>query len=294
MHKVSCPTEKVYNETKLSPMENLCATIKLLHDSGFDAYDLSLCDANQERRELFSHENFRESAHELRRYTDSVGLPCNQSHAFFPSSYGDERDEDIFQTLVENIETAAIVGAEIIVIHPKQHLCYAEHPRELFQMNVAFYKKLIPYAETFGIRIATENMWQYNVASHVPTDAVCSRAWEFCELIDAVDSPWLVGCLDLGHATLMKANVPDFIRAMGNRLQALHIHDVSLDKDSHTLPYTMKTDYTPILGALKEIGYQGDITFECHGFLQGFPKELLPSATRLMADIGKYFRTQIQ
>ncbi len=294
MHRVSCPVEKLYSETKYTPLENLCATIQLLHDSGFDAYDLSLCDTTQERRELFSHENYRETAQQLRRYADAIGIPCNQSHAFFPTSFGDGRDEDVFQTLVENIEASAIVGAEIIVIHPNQHLCYAEHPRELFEMNIAFYKKLIPYAEKFGVRIATENMWQYNVPSRVPTDSVCSRAWEFCELIDAVNSPWLVGCLDLGHAALMKTDIPQFIRTMGNRLQALHIHDVDLEKDSHTLPYTMKIDYAPILEALKEIGYQGDITFECNNFFQRFPKELLPSAAKLMADIGKYFRTQIQ
>ena len=40
---------------------------------------------------------------------------------------------------------------------------------------------------------------------------------------------------------------------------------------------------------LHEIGYQGDITFEAGTFFRNFPEPLLPSAAKLMADVGKYF-----
>ena len=40
-------------------------------------------------------------------------------------------------------------------------------------------------------------------------------------------------------------------------------------------------------------GYEGDTTFEAMGFVKPFPKELYPSAFRLMADVGHYFASEI-
>lgn len=270
-------------------------TIKAIKDAGFDAYDFSLYGMTKEDAEL-SVENFRTTAMELRKYADEIGIACNQAHAPFPSSVGDEqKDEWIFSRLVDAIETASIVGAKCIVIHPKQHLCYAEYSRELFEINVEFYKQLIPYAEKFGVKIATENMWQCNNGAKTPSDSVNSRAWEFNQLIDEVGSEWLVGCLDIGHVSLMGADIPKFIHQMGNeRLQALHVHDTDFVKDLHTLPFTQKIDYHAVSKALGEIDYQGEFTFEANGFLQKFPDELLSSALKLMADTGKYLAHQIE
>lgn len=271
------------------------ATIKAIKDAGFDAYDFSLYGMTKEDAEL-SAENFRITAMELRKYADEIGIVCNQAHAPFPSSVGDEeKDKWIFSRLVDAIETASIVGAECIVIHPKQHLCYAECARELFDINVEFYKQLIPYAEKYGVKIATENMWQCNNGAKAPSDSVNSRAWEFNQLIDEVGSQWLVGCLDIGHVSLMGADIPKFIHQMGNeRLRALHVHDTDFVKDLHTLPFTQKIDYHAVSKALGEIDYQGEFTFEANGFLQKFPDELLSSALKLMADTGKYLAHQIE
>jgi hypothetical protein len=114
-------------------------------------------------------------------------------------------------------------------VHPKQHLPYMENREALLQMNIEFYNRLIPYCEKYNIMVATENMWQQNRISRAVIDSTCSRAWEFNKYIDAIDSPWIVGCLDVGHVSLMSTSIPDFIRAMGkDRLQALHIHDTDM------------------------------------------------------------------
>ena len=270
-------------------------TIKMIKDAGFDAYDFSLYGMTKEDEEL-SVEHFRTTAVELKRYADEIGIICNQAHAPLISSVGEkQKDEWIFSRLVDAIEVASIVGAECIVVHPKQHLCYAEHAKELFEINVEFYRNLIPYAEKFGVKIATENMWQCNNGAKTPTDSVCSRAWEFNQLLDEVGSEWLVGCLDIGHVSLMRADIPKFIHQMGNRrLQALHVHDTDFVKDLHTLPFTQKIDYHAVTKALGEIDYQGEFTFEANGFIQSFPNELLLSALRLMADTGKYLAHQIE
>lgn len=282
---VSCPTEVL--EAKLSGLDN---TIRLLADVGFDAYDITLCGMYKNDEHWANLDSYKEEASRLRALADKLGIACNQSHAPFPSSVGDdEKDAVIFNKIVRSMEVASILGAKIIVVHPKQHLPYADNREELFRMNVEFYKSLIPYCEKFGIKVATENMWQRNANSKAIVDSTCSRAKEFCEYIDAVDSEWLVGCLDLGHIALVGGDIPNFIRTMGkDRLRALHVHDVDFISDIHTLPYTEQIDFDAVAAALAEIGYEGDMTFEAMKFFKGFPSELIPDAARLMCAVGKH------
>ena len=147
--------------------------IKIIADAGFDAYDISLFDLTKDEYQ-FNRDDYVEIAKDLRSYADSLGIVCNQSHAPYPSSTGNpEKDEKIFEKIVRAMEIASILGAKIIVVHPKQHLVYSEHPDELFNINVEFYKSLIPYCEKFGIKVACENMWQCNNGNKVPSDSTC-------------------------------------------------------------------------------------------------------------------------
>lgn len=287
--RVSCPTEIL--DAKFS----LRDTIRLLKEAGFDCFDLSMCSSSQEIQQLLTADNYAEQARDLRRFTDELGIACNQTHTPFPTSLGDVNDEYRFQMQIRALEISGIMGANIAVVHPNQHLNYADRQRELFPMNVDFYKRLIPYAEKFGVKIATENMYQANNGSQIPSDSVCSRSWEFCELIDAVNSPWLVGCLDIGHVSLMGADIEKFIRDMGpNRLQALHIHDTDFVHDSHTLPFTLSINYETVAKTLGEIGYRGDFTFEAGSFFRKFPAQLCLPAAKLMCETGRYLANIIE
>ena len=58
------------------------------------------------------------------------------------------------------------------------------------------------------------------------------------------------------------------IRALGHRLQALHIHDNDRWHDSHQIPFSMSIDFAPIAAALKEIGYKGWFTLEADYYLK--------------------------
>lgn len=278
--------------SKLSEKE----AVKVIADAGFDAYDISLFKLTREEAYLFNRPDYVEIAKDLRKYADSLGIVCNQSHAPFPTSTGkEEEDKVIYEKVVRAMEIASILGAKIIVVHPKQHLIYAEHPDELFQMNVEFYKSLIPYCEKFGIKVAAENMWQWYNGNKVPSDSTCSRAWEFCKYLDAIDSEWIVGCLDIGHVSLMNADIPEFIRKMGNkRLQALHIHDTDYKADKHTIPFAEKIDFVAMCKALAEIDYKGDFTFEADAFYRGIPAELYPAATKYMCEVGRYLISEFE
>ncbi len=249
--------------------------IRKIAAAGFDAFDLSLFRmfSDAENYEM-NRDDYRDYARHLRAVADECGIVCNQSHAPFSSSTGDPaEDERRFGLIVRAMEIASILGAENIVVHPKQHLCYYDDgvPEMLEDMNMAFYRKLIPYCEEYGINVAVENMWQRHQRMGRIWHSTCSTPDEFCRYIDRLHSPRIVGCLDIGHVSLVDEDTAAFIRALGPRLRCLHVHDTDLTNDLHTLPFFGKIDFDAICRALAEIDYTGDITFEADNFFNFTP-----------------------
>lgn len=268
-------------------------SVEILAKAGYDAYDMTFMNSVKDTDPLLS-ENFREEAAALRKYADSLGIVCNQAHAPFPTSVGDEvKDEEIFKTVVRSMEASAILGAKIIVVHPKQHLNYRTNADKLQELNREFYARLIPYCEKFGIKVGVENMWQRNPvgpdnAKKSIVDSTCSRVEEFCRYVDLQNSEWIVACLDLGHISLTGEDVEYMIRGLGpKRLQALHVHDTDGINDLHTLPFTACNDYPMIVKTLADIGYEGDLTFEADNFFAKFPKEMYQDVADFMQKTGR-------
>ncbi len=263
--------------------------IRILAGSGFDAFDLSLFRPVDDNDKLYKR-NFRAYAKSLRDLADSLGIRCNQSHAPFPSSVGDpEKDAEIFKSIVHAMEIASILGADHIVVHPKQHMPYRENAAKLKEINMRFYNELIPYCKKFGIKVALENMWQMNpIGGKTIVDSTCSRVEEFCDYLDTLDSPYFGACLDTGHVSLCGEDMGVMIRGLGKRLKALHVHDTDGYRDLHTLPYTAGNDFGMIMRLLSEIGYEGDLTFEADTFYRGFTVELYPDVAAFMGKVGRH------
>lgn len=269
--------------------------IQILAQAGFDAFDFSFFQMNAQKDYEMNRPDFREYAARLRAEADRCGIACSQAHAPFPTGVGEPaKDEEIFQSVLRAMEAASILGAGTIVVHPIHHLPYSTHAAELKEQNMAFYRRLVPYCEKFHIRVACENMWQHNRKAGRIIDSVCSRPEEFRDYLDAVGSPWVVACLDVGHTALTDEDLAHCVRVLGKKhLQALHVHDNDLRQDSHTLPFTLDIDFSALTAALAEIGYEGDFTFEADSFLEKMPLELESDALRFMHSVGRYLISQI-
>lgn len=269
--------------------------VRILAKAGFDAVDWSFFEMLNDDCH-WCGDGWEEHAKRLKAVGDECGIGFAQAHAPFPSSKGEEPfDSVIRERILRAMRAAAIMGVEKIVVHPLQHLTYAQNRRELYDMNIRFYRSLVPYCEEYGIRVCVENMWQYDQRRRYIVDSVCAQPDEFCSMLDDIGSEWIVGCLDIGHSALVGIEPADFIRAMGSkRLRALHVHDVNYVRDCHTMPFVEKLDWESIAAALGEIGYEGDFTFEADNFLYPFPKELEPDASALMAKVGRYLISRIE
>lgn len=269
--------------------------IRILAKAGFDAIDWSFFGMEADMG-IWCTDAWREHALALREIGAQCGIGFSQAHAPFPSTTGQEPyDTKIRKWILRSMEAAALMGVRNIVVHPVQHLEYARNREQLWQENLSFYRSLVPYCEEFGIRVCAENMWQRDGRRNYIVDSVCASPEEFSALLDELDSPWIVGCLDIGHCALVGREPQDVIRAMGaKRIQALHVHDVNYVRDCHNMPFMEGLDWEAIASALAEIGYEGDFTLEADEFFRKMPPALMPEASILMAKTGRYLMERIQ
>ncbi|MBE7084358.1 MAG: sugar phosphate isomerase/epimerase [Clostridiales bacterium] len=244
--------------------------IELVAKAGFDAYDFSLI-SNIVRYDYktkvgvyadtpLSGSEYLKYVKELKKVAEDNGIFCNQSHAPFPSYVPFIQDH-----IKRAIECAAEAGAKICVVHPNNFKDAKE--------NAEMFLELLPFAKAHGIKIATENMWDWNDEKDEASVAACSHHEDFLAHIKEVNDEYFVACLDIGHAEMKGLNTSavQMIRTLGRHLQALHIHDNDKKHDSHWIPFSMQIDFDEILRALKEIDYQGDFTLECDAYMTECP-----------------------
>ena len=119
--------------------------------------------------------------------------------------------------------------------------------------------------------------------------ASCGRVEELVECVDAVNSEYLVACLDVGHSTALGYDAGDAVRMLGKRIGCLHIHDNDGRRDLHLLPYHGVTNWKHFTEALKEIGYNGTMSLETSlcKLMPGLSEMLMDEGNRWVAKIMK-------
>ena len=260
--------------------------VELVAKAGFDAWDFSLFGivkrdgATGELTDgapCLSKANYIAYAKELRKIGEDLGIHCNQSHA--PLSTG---TPGMPEYLKRAIECTAVAGGKICVVHPVGN--------EGTERNVELYNELLPFAREHGVKIAAENLFRWNEKTDTIMEAACSNHETFLELIEAVGDPYLVACLDIGHAEMQGLNTSaeQMVLTLGKHIQALHIHDNGKIRDDHQIPFSMNIDYGKIVRALKKVGYSGYFTLEADNFLPQYNEDnVLDGLRKLRHAVGR-------
>ena len=227
---------------------------------------------------------------DLAKYAASKGIAICQAHAPFPSSYDDEeKTEKRFKEIVQSMKNAAYLGAPMIVVHPCTHLDFSidGNPELLFEYNLNFYRRLIPYAEEIGIKIAIEN---------ISRNSITSTPERLNRLYDTLNNPVFTICFDVGHCLFQNVDPGEAIRKIGARLVdgCTHVHDNFGDTDAHTLPYYGKVDWEEVMKALAEIGYRGELNYEASNFIKDVPTDLYVDGLIYMAKVGHYLISRFE
>ena len=114
-------------------------------------------------------------------------------------------------------------------------------------------------------------------------------------MIAALDSPWFVVCVDVGHAGLTGIEPQSLIRGLDNKtLKALHIHDNDYLDDSHNVPYAGKLNWDEIMKALKDIDYKGDFTLEVVAYLKKMDDAFIEEALAYCAKTGRHLMGKME
>jgi len=228
--------------------------ISLLKEVGFEAYDFSMF--RVDKLSYLGDDDYIEKAKALRKYADSIGIVCNQAHAPFPIYLENkEEQKERFKIVTRAIEIASILGAKLIVCHPKNTYT-PEQNKEVFSL----YQDV---AKRCHIKIALENMWNWDKEKDKAVFASCSSVEDFKKCLSLLDRRYFTCLLDIGHAEMMDfTNAVEMIEGLGSEIEGVHIHDNDKHLDNHAFPFTMNIDFKPIMKALRKVGYKGDLTSE--------------------------------
>lgn len=253
----------------------LYKTLDVFAEAGFEGIDF-----NADLEEYCNDTHDEAFYKSIKEYAREKGLTIVQAHSPLASSFSDEeRNKLRNQETIKSIKHSAWLGAEMIVIHPCKHIDYRDNNYDLMmEYNLNFYKKLIPYAEEYNIKIAIENIGK----------SITETPEGLLELVDLLDNDIFTICYDVGHANICEQDPVEMIRKLGNRIGCTHIHDNDGIHDSHTLPYYGVIDWEGVMKALAEVGYKGNLNYEAGLFVKRSPIDLRQESANYMAAIGKH------
>lgn len=269
--------------------------IRILAQAGFECIDYSMMQMGDENSPL-NQPDYREYARFLRTYGESLGVTFNQGHAPYVFDWNKENvfDDVVIPLVSKSLEIASIMGIDTVVVHPFQYPTYFHHIDLIWEKNLEYYSKLLPYAQKYGVRIALENVFKLD-ARNIAVPGACADPDRYVKAIDTLNDPHIVACVDVGHACLVGDDPTKLIYALGHdRLKALHIHDNNAVTDEHLMPYLGKIDWGAVAKALADIDYDGVFTFETFRFFEKFEDDFLPTVAGWVYDMGKYLVNKIE
>jgi sugar phosphate isomerase/epimerase len=267
--------------------------VGLCKQAGFNRLDYNYTDFQADILKM-SWEEEERMAQAIRAAAEDAGAVFAQMHGpiqgpnFAALYHG--MDLDAFLALARrSIRTAAILGAPWVVFHPGNRTDDYAPLESNFEFNKTFFQKLIPELEKTGVGIALENMYDRR---HPRTGLIVRHfaavPEALCELTDRIDHPLVGICWDTGHGHLQGLPQGDSLRIIGRRLKATHIQDNDRMKDQHLFPYFGTIDWPDVMRALRDIGYEGDFTYETHNAVRPLPLAVGEEALRLGRKIAQH------
>ncbi len=234
------------------PIRPVMEEIEALGALGFDYLELTM----DPPRAHYS--TIRELESEIKQALDRLGMGIV---AHLPSFlFTADLTESIRRASVEEmigcIETAAGLGAEKAVLHPSYILGLGRLVPDLSrEYALESLSVMTEAAESAGVKLCIENMFP-RAESRVEPD-------DFEEVFDRF--PSLGFTLDVGHANIGGSGSRRclaFIRRYPDRIEHVHMSD-NFGKDDNHLPIGAGTvDFSKIVKALRNIGYDKTMTLE--------------------------------
>ncbi len=250
--------------------DTVTETVAHLGKCGFSRFDVSFFSSFQKGSIYFS-DDYMKVVDEYREAIKRYDMTPVQAHEPTGNSIGDDGGEYYMKKTPRSIEMAAKIGCPSITIHPGMANTYVMTREEFVEGNVKAIKKLVPYAEEYGIELLLENIGYMNTPPFLGMHA--STAQDLIDIVDEIDHPLVAVNWDVGHANFNGLDEYAEMTKLGKRLRGVHVHDnlgfkviesegKKYQGDMHTMPLYYNVDFDGIVRALLDVGYTGTFNFE--------------------------------
>lgn len=260
--------------------------LKIAKDIGADAVDFAMANKRFDYRvegSIYnkSDEEIVKYFTELKNYADELGIEICQTHGH-DCGFKNKPEED--DALVENIRlnclATAALGAPVCVIHNATSLFMGANPDPelMHKLSYELFTRTLPYAKEYNVKIATETFGDaYKNIDFFGDIDEFMKAYNTIKSIDEYKD-YFTTCVDTGHSNKAavlfgQPKVGDVIRRIGSDIAVLHLNDNDGIYDQHKMPKSGNIDWTDVLKALDEVGYNGVYNMELK--LNHFSENLL-------------------
>lgn len=270
--------------------------IELLAKAGFDAVDYGFSPWLERGEMVWNTDGYAAYAKEVRQIAEDNGVYFNQAHGpfVFDTSLFPDYTRQVLPLFRRCFEACALLGVPHMVVHPIHHLPYKGNEAKMWDINMEFYHLLLPFARDFGVKIALENMYQYDPRRGVLTRDVFAVPERYAAFYDELNDPSFICLVDTGHCGIVGEDAERMLRVMGSRVKALHVNDNLFRTDDHVVPGHGHLDWNGVTRALADIGYTGDITFEVLNIYRAYDDAFLPVSAKYLHDVGRYLIGKIE
>ncbi|MCU5063513.1 sugar phosphate isomerase/epimerase [Bacillus cereus] len=209
---------------------------------------------------------------DVRQKIEKYGLEVsningNTAAGFFPYSTGEPTFEPSLCNAREEvrnqrikytkqlIDLAVIVNAKNISITSGKCLS-GNPPDQAINYLINSLIEIMDYAERREI----------NVGIEYEPGLLIESGKELNELIQIVGSNRLGANLDLGHADVIREDIPTLLSSLKSRIWNIHLEDIADHKHYHLIPGHGNIDFNQLFHYVKQIKYKGFITVELYTY----------------------------
>ena len=244
------------------PFTGVDRTFDQLKKFGFDTVDYCLVDTNA-LPYVLEGEELEALLNEEKALAKRAGIEISQIHGPWrgpQTDYTEEGRAERLEKMKKSVVIASLLRAKNVVIHPIMPFGIEDKKigkeKETRELNLAHYRELVAYAKDFGVNVCLENMPFTNFSISTPTEIL-----DFVNEIGAVNFRI---CLDTGHVAAFgdKLSLSDEVRAIGSKLEVLHVHDSIPGKDLHMIPCFGSLDFPEFVKSLRNVGFCGSFSAE--------------------------------
>ena len=255
---------------------------KAMFEDGFRFCDLNPSEAYEGVYDL-EESAFLELLQKELALAEKAGIGFYQLHGptrYPPRDATEEERAEQKDRMEKCFRAAKLLKCPYVVQHPLMPFGTKEDPdlEQVIQINVEFFRSLLPAARENGVTICLENMPMSKLSISYPDSIL--------RVVRTINDPNFAFCLDTGHSIVKGVQPGEAVRAAGDLLKVLHVHDSDGARDRHWYPGEGAIDWADLSAALKETGYSGVMNLETNPE-ETLPEEQYRAECRRLAAIGR-------